>query len=393
MFLSNSLRTALRYSLKNKNQTIVKILSLGVGFSFGLLLIAKICFEQTFDDFFPDAERIYQIRGWSFLDDEAAGENEPLEMSDVSGFIAPGMKAEVPGVDAATRFTYITENATFTTQDNRTYQGGKVIAADSCLFDLFPRNILSGQPEKILSQPMSAMISSELAETMGGVEKITGQTIELSSRPGKKLRIEGVFGKLPHNTHLNYDIIVSMPSIGQFTWDGSSNWIGNERYQSYIRLAPGVSPGSLDAAIRKMQEKHQPLSDIYNEKQEPTYGYYVTPLREIHSGTPEVKRKSALLFILALALLFTGVTNYTLLLLSSLANRIKEVVVKKCFGASTRSMYAWVCWQTQFPYKVPFAPFLFLACDVFVFSIINLIVTANCFHISAENPVVSLKSE
>lgn len=39
----------------------VKILCLGVGLAIGLLLVAKVYFEQTYDAFYPDADRIYKV--------------------------------------------------------------------------------------------------------------------------------------------------------------------------------------------------------------------------------------------------------------------------------------------------------------------------------------------
>ncbi|MDR0394996.1 MAG: hypothetical protein LBH77_07565 [Tannerella sp.] len=40
-------------------------------------------------------------------------------------------------------------------------------------------------------------------------------------------------------THPDYDVVVSMPSIGQYMGDGSLNWVGNDRYVSYVKLYPG----------------------------------------------------------------------------------------------------------------------------------------------------------
>lgn len=39
----------------------MKIISLSVGLSVALVMIAKIYFEQSYDTFYPDADRIYRI--------------------------------------------------------------------------------------------------------------------------------------------------------------------------------------------------------------------------------------------------------------------------------------------------------------------------------------------
>lgn len=39
----------------------MKIVSLGIGLAVGLVLIAKVYFEQSYDDFYPDRDRVYQV--------------------------------------------------------------------------------------------------------------------------------------------------------------------------------------------------------------------------------------------------------------------------------------------------------------------------------------------
>ncbi len=54
---------------------LIKILSLGIGLAIGIVLIAKVCFELSYDSFYKDVERIYIIQtGTSFkqaLNDKA----------------------------------------------------------------------------------------------------------------------------------------------------------------------------------------------------------------------------------------------------------------------------------------------------------------------------------
>ena len=42
-------------------RNLTKILCLTVGMSIGMILIAKIYYEETYDSFFPDADRIYMV--------------------------------------------------------------------------------------------------------------------------------------------------------------------------------------------------------------------------------------------------------------------------------------------------------------------------------------------
>ncbi|MDR2120183.1 MAG: ABC transporter permease [Tannerella sp.] len=322
---------AFRSLFSKGNSHAIKIVSLGTGLAVGLALIAKVYFEQSYDDFFPDADRIFMI-----CTNYSMGDAEPEDFPQVSGAIAPGMKAEIPEVEAATRMTGLGLEAVFFTSDRRKY-AANLYLADTCLFDVFPHRILAGDPKDVLARPMYVMIARKVAERMGGVDAAMGQTIIFSSYPGRTLTVGGVFEDLPLNSHMNYSMLVSMPSIGQFTYDGSMNWVGNDRYRAYVRMQRGATPESVAPAIARMQEKNQPM-DMLKERGI-TLGYFLTPLLDVHSGTDEVRRMTGLLAILAFVLIFTAVMNYVLIVISSLVGRTREMAVNKCYGASEANIY------------------------------------------------------
>lgn len=320
---------ALRSLFKKGRHNGIKILSLGAGLAVGLVLIAKVYFEQSYDYFFPDYDRIYYIQSMVERD------NELNVWPRVSGAIAPGMKAEVPGVEVATRFTSMGDDVVFITPDRRKYSGN-FIFADTSLFEIFPRPILAGNPKEILARPMYVMISESLARKMGG--DVIGKTFWLDSAPKNTLTIGGIFKDLPENSHLNYDVIVSLPSIGYYSRDGSNNWLGNDRYIGYVKLSPGVDAATLAPAIRRMQENNQPLEEV--KKAGTDLHYQLYPLAEWHNESKSVKRMVLLLSLLAFALLFTAVMNYVLLVISDTVNRSKEIAVHKCYGASEKNIHS-----------------------------------------------------
>jgi len=322
---------AFRALFKKGRNNVIKIISLGVGLAMGLVLIAKVFLEQTYDDFFPDAERIYQIHS-TF----SQGNEEMKDFPQVSGAIAPGMKMEIPEIEVATRYTWLGVEATFFTEDRKKYSAN-IVLADSCLFDVFPRVILAGNDKDVLSRPMYAMISRKIAERMGGMSTVIGKSFQLDSYPGKMITVGGIFEDIPENSHLSYEVVVSMPSISQFYWDGSMNWVGNDRYMGYVKLLPGVTPESIAPGVIRMQENNQPME--YLAKAGVKLGYVFSPLLELHKGTPEVKRMFRLLSLLAFALIFTAVMNYILIVISSLVSRSKEMAVNKCYGASSGNIY------------------------------------------------------
>jgi putative ABC transport system permease protein len=325
-----TIATAFRFLFKKGRHNLVKILSLSAGLAMGLVLIAKVYFEQSYNNFFPDAERIYQVQS-NYTSNE---ESEDFEQT--SGGVVVGMKDMMPEVEAATRYTWIASNSLFFTEDKKRYEGN-IILADSCLFDVLARPVLAGNAGEVLSRPMYAMVSSEIAGRMGGVERAVGQTFQMEVYPGRTLTIGGVFETLPGNSHLDYDVAISLASIGNFTWDGSLNWLGNDRYLSYVKLTPGATAESARAGIDRVREKY--LDKAMLQQAGVEIDYRLMPLADIHTSSEGVTQMMWLLGILAFALLFTAVMNYLLVIISSLVNRSKEMAVHKCYGASEGNIY------------------------------------------------------
>ncbi|MDR0431641.1 MAG: ABC transporter permease [Tannerellaceae bacterium] len=326
----NLLKILFRSSFKKNKNNLIKILSLSVGLALGLVLIAKVYFEQSYNDFFPDKERIYQvISNYSSTDGHKAFPQTP-------GGIVVGMKAELPEIEVATRYTWLAVTALVTPEKQKYF--GRVILGDTCLFDVFSRPILTGDPKDVLSRPMYAMISREIAEKMGGIREAVGKTFDLDSRPGRMITVGGVFEDIPRNSHLDYDVVLSMVSIGNYTYDGSLNWLGNDRYLSYVKLYPGVQPHSLQPGLEQMKGKYMPLEEM--EKSGFSVGWDFGLLSEIHTGNEETRRMTLIFFILAMAMLFVAVMNYVLIVISSLVGRSREMVVNKCYGASTGNIYS-----------------------------------------------------
>ena len=327
--MANNISTSFRSVFRRKQNNGIKIISLGVGLAMGLVLIAKVCFEQSFDTFYPHSERIYQIQEIG-----ASGDNKPLTYGQVSGGVAPGMKAELPQVEAATRLTPLQDNAVFFTQDKKRLTG-TFILADSCLFDVLPCPMITGNAKKVLSQPMYVLVSEKIAKNMGN--NAVGQSIRLDTWPTQTLIVGGVFKDIPENTHLKYDVVISMSSILHFfQYDGTQNWVGNDRYLAYVRLAPNTNPQSLTPAINKMQARHVDMNEL--RKAGVKLSYSLLQLEKIHSDEPSTKRMSILLALLAFALIFTAVLNYILIVLSSLVKRNKEIAIHKCYGAAERNI-------------------------------------------------------
>mgnify|MGYP000834700252 FL=1 len=240
-----NLNIALRSLFKKGRSNGIKILSLGVGLAMGLVLISKVCFERSFDKFYPDSDRIYRLH------ENIIRDGEYKSYGQVSGGVATAMQVEIPEVEKATRLTYIGgDKELFKTQDGNRYSARYVVMGDTNVFDLLPRPILIGDPKETLSRPGYVMISNRIAKLLGGAEQAVNKEFEFESSPGQTYTIGGVFEDVPENSHLRFEIVASLEGMSKWSRE---NWLGNDRYLGYVKLYPGTDPESLTTAIREMQ--------------------------------------------------------------------------------------------------------------------------------------------
>ena len=251
-----TMKRALQNLFRKGEGNLIKILCLGVGMAIGLVMLAEVIFERSYDNFIPHLEDTYIIQ-----ENYKQQGSDWLNHSSVSGAIAPGIKRYCPEVEAATRFTILNEDLLLTTEDQRIIKGNAYLC-DSSFFDVFPRKILMGEePHSGLEKANNAYISAKLLKVLGN--DILGKQLTWKVFPNFHITVAGVFEDFPENTHLpKIDIAVALPTIGQIMGDGRDNWLGNDRYSGYVRLHPGTDPKTLEPNIKHMLYTNAPMEEL-----------------------------------------------------------------------------------------------------------------------------------
>ena len=128
----------------------------------------------------------------------------------------------------------------------------------------------------------------------------------------------------------------SVPYV--YSYDGRGQWVGNDSYRSYIRLAKGHEAKELKPYVNKMREDHFPLKEMKNMGIELNYDF--TVLSDVYTQDPYVKKMGWIMGIIAFVLLFTSVMNYLLIIVGNLVGRSREMAVRKCYGAESKNIHA-----------------------------------------------------
>lgn len=322
---------ALKNLFRKGEGNLIKILCLGVGMAIGLVMLAEVIFERSYDNFIPRLEDTYIIQ-----ENYKQKGTDWRNHSQVSGAIAPGIKRYCPEVEAATRFTLLNEEMLMQTAEQQTVRVNAYLC-DSSFFEIFPRKILMGEnPHTGLEKPNNAYISTRLLETLG--KDIIGKQLTWKVFPNFHVTVVGVFEDFPENTHLpKIDMAVSLPTIGQIMGDGSNNWFGNDRYSGYVRLHPGTDPKALDVNIKHMLYTNAPMEEI--EKSGAQFYLNLYPVNKLFSSSDYNRIMNIVFLAFALIMLAVATLNYILLVISSMVKRAKSIATYRCYGAGNKEIY------------------------------------------------------
>ena len=319
-------------------RNLIKILCLAVGLAVGFLLVAKIYFEQSYDSFFPDIDRIYRIT------ESVVQNGEYREYQHTPGGSAPELQRNISQIETATRFTNLTDEAVMKVDDGRKFDVPCITLADSSLFDVLKTPVSEGNPHEVLAVEDQLMIPRSLAEKIGG--DVIGQRMSIVEwGDSYKATIGGVYEDYPLNSTIKNAVYLAMPTIGKFMYDGSQNLLGNDRYNSYVLLSEGADPEE----VSRMMVEH--LKTVIDEEEAFSildFRMWVRPMAEAYASQDSVKTMSWMLGMLALVMLMCAGLNYLLIVIGQLSARGKEMAIRKCFGTGRKSIFLRVMGESLF---------------------------------------------
>ena len=341
--------------MKKLNIGIFKVLSLAVGLAVGLVLIAKISFENSYDKFYPAYDDIYCVQyEYGYTDGK-----QSLDYY-TPGAISYYLQQELPQVVYGTKASYTSSMGNIYTEDNRKLAAENgILAVDTNYFKVFPRPVLAGpDPSVVLGEWNGALISRSMAEKFGGIDQAMGQMFFIEEYPGVGIQIGGVFEDIPENASLRFDAAVSISAIdyiySQWGLTGDNpdhadapstmNWTGNSMYMSRVQLYPGTDPASLQTAMNRIREKYIP-EELF-DRLGYSIDFVLKPLSSEHAASAETRRTNLILGIVAFALILAATMNYIMIVISSLVARARGIAVRRCYGAGSGNIMALVFKET-----------------------------------------------
>ena len=317
---SHNIKIAFRNILKYKNQTLISVMSLAVGFTCFALATLWIRYEMTFDSFHKNARQMYVVYTPSINITPGfySSRQQPRPLAAYLKETFPEIADATPLMPASSGGIIIIEDIEFP---------ALIISVDSSFLRMFDTKILEGSREFLITGSDKLAITQDKARQLFGNENPIGKTVNVF---GVELTICAVVSGMPGQSNYPFDFIRSFrPMISGREWVSASP-------HTIIELHPGID---LKAFEKKLYE-HNTGAERGNISR-----MTLTPLTKLRYTDPEIKRevKFQHIFVFAISgmlVVFCSLFNYLTLFISRFRIRQKELALRIVYGASGLSLLA-----------------------------------------------------
>ncbi len=332
----NYLKIAWRILMRNKANTSINIIGLGLGFSLSVLMMIYVWHQLSYDKFHNNYDRISRLVIDVNMPDGTSA-HVPFTAGDIAGFV----KDAVPSLEAIFRF--YDEGVMEVLVDEQRYPDQYLLWADADFFQIFDLALISGDRQTALAEPNTMVITRKLAERYFGNEDPMNKTLWAGRF---QYRITGVAEDLPANSHLQFDMLASFSTLtGPPENILERNGIS---FFTYILRLPDVDVQSFEYDVITVADHHinerfgprglsishslQPLSKIFLHSNF-TYGNDVA----VNMVSGDIRNVYIFSF-LALVVIIIAVFNFVNLITVQSEKRAREIGIRKVMGAQRKDM-------------------------------------------------------
>jgi len=348
----NYIKIAWRNIKKHKVHTAINLLGLAVAFGCSVFLFLTARYEFSYDNFHKESDRIFKVYNYYSDFGNAEGAKRTANMSLP---VAPTLKAEVAGVDKATR---VIDGESGVAYNNKEF-GLYTKYVDNDFFSIFSFPVVSGTEKDPLASTGNVVLTEHAANVLMGKENVAGKIIKVKTGgQWRDLMVSAVVKNFPDNSSLKFDVLVR-PELNPDYITDKDKW-NVQNHDVYVKLKQGITKADVEKSIKTVVKKYR-AADLEEMKQHgikpdangDLYSLKLLPLSQIHFdtevGTGDIMAKSYLytLMLVGFFILLIAVFNFINLNIAQSLTRIKEVGVRKCIGAGRKQIFLQV-WGESF---------------------------------------------
>ncbi len=336
--IRNYLITAFRNFSRTKSYTFLNILGLSVGVTACILIFLIISNEVGFDKFHSKYNTIYRVVRETT---NASG----VEYTAVTPY--PFTKAFRNDFDdvPVTQIHYQSTDLLTVGKDKLIVED--ILFADSLFFEVFDFEVISGNPKVSLGQPGTVFLTESMAASLGTIDPqakiMIANKIELS--------VVGIVKDPPAASHIQFSMIVSMPSFTKdFLGLPTDEWGMSIAGFSYVVLPDAMYVEPVETRLKSLIDKAYKPEDAARQH------YFLQPLSDIHfnasysdgpSGISSVSANDLIILaIIGIFILLVACINFVNLATALAIKKSKEIGIRKTLGAQRHQLVSYFLAET-----------------------------------------------
>ncbi len=356
--LKNYLKIAYRYFWKNKTTSFISIVGLATGMACCMLILIHVKDELGFNRFNANYNNIYRIN-WLSKDN-----SQTAIYSGTPAILSNGIAQKIPAIEKVVKLfprsgqmqAGNTPNASASAA--KRFQEQNVFFADQDMFGIFTIPFIYGDKNSALVKPNRVVITDEIAQKYFGTNDAVGKTLYYDNKA--LLQITGVVKKMPDNSDIKFDFLVSFQTLYEVVNTSFADFIKTDwsfdPCETWILLRPGSSVAATQAAL------NQHLYKNGTERSRQMNKVILMPLNNLHLRAASVQgnaSSSDITYIyvfagIAFLILLIANVNFINLSIAQSINRVKEIGMYKVLGAEKRQLVFQFLYETLLTSAIAF---------------------------------------
>jgi len=331
----NYLKSAFSFWKHNKTFALINAMSLSIALAVSFIIMLYVINELSYNRCHTNFKRIFRVLNY-YVDYKKSYTETPY-------VLASALKDEYPQVENSIRVRSAfgiriqVEDKFFTVSD--------AIFTDSEVFDIFTLPIVQkAQQGDLLEDKNSIVISQELAKKIFPGQDPIGKKITVNSSVGDlNFFVQAVFKDIPPNSTFKAQCLLSSKlyvenlNKAYNVANSDKDWTNNS-VVTWILLSKNSDAKELEKQFKTFELK--------NLGQNSHYHYLLQSLSDVYLGSENIGntgikgniKNIRLIITIALVIILVASTNYIILSTTVSSERMKEIGLRKTFGASNREI-------------------------------------------------------
>lgn len=350
VMLKSIVKTRFRAIIKFRLSAMISLVTLSLGAVTCGFLVYYIHYELSYDEFHVDSQQIYRVNSTS-----GNANGELSKRAYVPLPAGPKIASEFDEVSDFARLQRITPVVSY---NRKVFEEQQFFLTDNSFFDIFSFPILKGSAVSPLISPQTVVLTESMVVKYFGSTDPIGKAIDIEVKKSyslnfttKRFMVTGVVSDPPENSHLQFDFLASISTLGDFKKD---DWLGG--IATYVKVKP-------DHDVDLINQKFNPLirenlGPYLQARFNMSFAQYlesgrsvffsIQPITEIHAGPGldgefekgvNMSFLRILISVAALIFILTTVNFFNISFANGL-HRLKEIGVRKSMGAFKNQVFS-----------------------------------------------------